>query len=434
MRTATKRQEGKHRTTRQHRAHSGQAVIGACEDAGTTSEAGSTAGGGVNFSVLEKDLRKVSMFELGVRAGFVDRCLGMIDTEEKQLQAIGDLYTIVRAHPKYKNLKEPVWTEKNTPIDVLYWLLRKLGPLASGRAWTVDTYEHKGKTRYKFVYHVNYRPVVTYTSYGREHYGNFMNMYAGEYIVPLDFLPYLLKRDKPLHDMIVDVVALVARYNKVPLWDNDGDFSAGVEKLLDPEDDTINNNEIAYKQRDIYKGGVAAQYLKAIRKRSREVTPDLVNKQAFAYEAGSNRKRDVLSWIVDGIVMARQNGNIADCWHPSYTPAGTIVPFRKYKFVWSLHKHDYVKNYAYNRLNSDKAKYREIIPVLTHELLPTCKEEIVADYHPERLSAFMNEGFKMFFCRYEEYFYGMRLRAEISPSQSLIDRILLSEIQNAGRE
>lgn len=173
------------------------------------------------FSVLAAKLGTITKFEMLAHFGSSDEkqheILNMIDTEEKQLQAIGDLYQIVKAQPKYKNLKDRNWPAETSPLEIIVWLLRKLGPLAEGKEWRIDTYKEGRKTRFRFVI-----------------WDGFSSQYikCDEVHFPLDFLPLLKKRDEELHDMIVDTVALVSRCNKIPIWDNDGDYSDAVTRVL----------------------------------------------------------------------------------------------------------------------------------------------------------------------------------------------------------
>jgi hypothetical protein len=328
----------------------------------------------IGFHFLTKNLGTISKFNLEMMSNNYDRpILGIVDTEEKQLQAILDLYAIVKAQPKYKDLKEPNWTESHTPVDVLYWLLRKLGPLAQGNDWFVDTYKQGNRNRYRF---------VVYRFYHSQ------KVKSQEEYMPLDFLPFLLKRDKPLHDLIVDTVALVSKCNKVPLWDEDGDFSEQMERLLSAGGNT--GNDVLDAQYKCYKNGVAAQYLRLIKRRRKVVTTSSVQELLAAYSPESERKRFAIRWIASGIRMAEWKESINKySYVPNYLTGTPITPYRLYKFVWSLHKNDYVRIHAYQKYKKDE-KSGFILPRLFSVTHPgEVMKPMLSGLFPELLYDFM---------------------------------------------
>ena len=363
------------------------------------------------------DLSPKPLFEISMMTGvphWNDKgLLDIINTEAKQLQAIGDLYSIVKAQPKYKNLKEPNWTESTSPIKVLNWLLRKLGPLAKGDNWTVDTYDDKGVKRYRFVvYRYYHSPLVK----NRQEF------------MPLDFLPGLLKRDKPLHDMIIAMVALVSKINKIPLWDEDGDYSKVLEDIISQDD---SHNERLYLQQVSYREGLANHYLKLIKKVRRSVTVESVEKIFRSYNNNSERKHSIIWWIKAGFDLVSKKQSIhKNTYVPDFIKGNPVTPYRLYKFIWSSHDNDYVNVKARNRLKKDN-ELGSLIPIEFSITKPGQKvKPIVSDSFPKTLYAFMSHGVSHVLWRYRQYYYRNQLNEQRTPAESLLERIELSEIQN----
>lgn len=359
------------------------------------------------FSLLASQLSTVTKFEMLAYFGSNDQqtyeVLNMIDSEEKQLQAISDLYQIVKAQPKYKNLKERVWSADTSPLEVIIWLLRKLGPLAEGKEWTIDTYKEGSKTRYRF---------VTWLGFHRQ------AIMDKDIHFKLDFLPFLKGRDLQLHDMIIDAVALISRNNKIPLWDEDGDYSKGLERVNTEPHSATRVNPL-YED---YQVGLPAQYLKIInrRKRAKGLEQEL-RSRLIKYTDSSDRKTEMVNWVQWALGIAKTK----QCMEPySFLPnyieaASPIGPQRLYKFVWSTHWKDYVHKIADAKLRDDE-KFGSFLPVMYTAVYPGKKmipindhyKKLAADrgyyraYHfPERMFGFLNEGWKHFNVRFKSYYY-----------------------------
>ena len=356
-----------------------------------------SAGGGLGFHLLSDSIRPVSAFQLqslnGAAEGRED-LLSMVNTEAKQLQAIEDLYAIVKAQPKYKTLKEPRWPAETNPTTVIYWLLRKLGPLAKGNNWTIDTYQHAGRMRFRYVQYKHYHAQLIKNR---------------EEFMPLDFLPDLKKRDLPLHEMILDLVALVSKYNRVPLWDRDGDFSAGLEKLR--------AKKFAGRQQELYTTGAAAQYLRDIHSRMKTISPADLYVKLQAYRTTSQRKIDVCRWINKGIRLASTHEHIGTySYVPNYTAGKAVSPFRRYKFVWSLQSEDLVRKAAFVKLS----KGEDYLPVMFSIAKPGQKlPPLLTGDFPVDLYSFMSTGVAIVMWRYRAYFYKEKKTQE----KYLIDRL-----------
>ncbi len=419
---------------------------------------GSISGPGLH--ILTQGLRTIPRFEAELRFGGNDDAesrdfIAMINTEEKRLQAIEDLYSIVKAQPKYKKMKEPVWNPNTPSVQVLSWLLRKLGPLAEGNNWTVDTYQDGKKERYRF---------VIYRGYHRQ------KVKDREEFIPLDFLPYLKRRDEPLHDMFVDLVALISRYNKVPLWDKDTDFSQALEQILAQpasKPDTrplppleergidsvtwerhtdeqvramrdiigwvaekgklkfVQTNTALENQKLSYQYGPAAAYLKLINKRMKVITPQMLQVKLAAYKANSQRKESLVYWIKSGIRLAWKKQSISvNTFVPNYIKGNPLCPFRMYKFIWSMHDNDAVKIKAYKRMEKDDKAYETYLPVEFSITYPGQKmKPIERDTFPEELYEFMRYGVAILMWRYKDYFYKNQFNERLTPAERLLEQI-----------
>jgi hypothetical protein len=325
----------------------------------------------------------------------------MVDTEAKQLQCILDLYRILRAQPKYRTLKEPSWKPTTQPVEVILWLLRKLGPLAKGAEWSVDTWPDNPE-RYRFVIW--------------KHFSGYHVKLREEYL-PLEFLPTLIKRDKPLHDLLIDLVALVSRENKVPLWDEDGDFSEQLKILrqMGPA-----NVETLERQRLIYTKGVAHQYLRLIKARRKVVTVASILKCYHEYRPASERKR-FLCWIMKkGIELAKTKKCIKDySWVPAYSPGQPITPYQQYKFIWSAHHNDVLSRRAVSKMKkrADDGDYYPVMFSIAkpgQALLP-----LHGDAFPGQLYEFMSEMVKHFNWRHKDYYYHDAFKNTLTLSETL---------------
>ena len=373
----------------------------------TTIEA--IAPGQLGLHFLTKDIRAKSMFELMMLSGFrtvqddnEERLLDLIDTEQKQLQCISDLYEIVKAQPKYKALKEPKFSAETSPIHVIQWLLRKLGPLANGDNWLIDTYSDNGKTRYCF---------VVYRSY------NSQKLIRAAWI-ELDFLPGLKPRDEQLHDLIIDVLAMVCKYNKIPLWDNDGDFSTAIANLSECHGAAWATKDSG-KYHELYSAGSPAEYLKLIRQRQNTVTLADIRGRIVEYNANSNRKRSIIWWLRCGLDLAAGGQNIKTYTYlPSFYPENTVTPFRSYKIVWYDGKDDEVARAA-NAEWKDDDNYGRVHAQMFSITKPGQKiQNVNARIFPVELSEFMYDGWRIFHTWYRDYFYKPKVEVK---SNLLID-------------
>ena len=331
--------------------------------------------------------------------------LDIIDTEEKQLQCIRDLYAIVKAQPKYKTLKEPVFKPETSPIKVIAWLLRRLGPLAKGNRWNIDTYSDKGITRFRYVVF--------------RHYHN--QLYKGSVYFPLDFLPLLKKRDVAMHDMIIDLVALTSRVNKIPLWDEDPDYGQQLAIVLDsPVTEGRNSLE---RQINSYCFGPAAQYLALLKKRRRVVTEPMLREKMANYKYKSQRQIELARWMWAGINLISTRKCIANTTYvPNYVTGTPYTPVRMFKYVWSQHDNDVLRSRAKDEIAIDRSKYGTYSPFSYTIVKPGEKmKPLEKNSFPMDLSEFLDRGYSIVMGRHRQYFYRNQLAEQDTPSEYLID-------------
>lgn len=368
---------------------------------------------GPRFHLLEKELRTLPLFELAMLNGDdmenkFPGLMQMVNKEAKQLQAIEDLYRIVKAQPKYKQLKDATWKADTPPIRVIMWLLRKLGPLAGGASWTVDTYKQGGKTRYRF---------VIYKDYHRQDVGH-----REEYL-PLDFLPRLKKRDEQLHDMMIDTVALVSRNNKIPLWDEDGDFSEMLKDLLQVPRGGYDVHRLKVQHQIYCPAGIAGKYLKLIKQTRKTVSISGLAKKVAAYDAKSYRKQCAISWIKRGIRLAETKENISPfSYHPNYLPGDPVSAEQQYKFIWSHHSNDILKIRAFHKLKKAAEKYGDYYPLRFSIAKPgqVLKPLPEANF-PGKLYDFLDFGVKHFCYTNRQYYYGEAFNKDRTPSEEFLE-------------
>jgi hypothetical protein len=367
------------------------------------------------FHLLGKDLRPITRFEsFSTSDPEFQSLLRAVDTEEKQLQAIGDLYLVLKAQPKYKNLKEPRLTVDARPLDVLRWILRKLGPLSEGNHWTVDTYRSGSKLRYRFVVYKHF------TAFDLKH---------GKVYFPFDFLPALKNRDLHLHDLIIDVFALVSRCNKLPIWDEDGDYADQLKKLRLEKKST--GNGVLDAQIFSYTKGPAAQYLALLKQRRKMVTVAAVRKRLNAYVDDSDRKGHMKIWLRKGLYVAQQRRTI-EPWSyvPHHLPGNPVGPQRQYKVVWSVHDNDVIHSRASSRIKKDRQS-GDYFPVIFTAARPgeRLKPAPAGSDFPSDFYWFLEIGRRILFTRYHEYFYKQAFKAQETPAEAFLQRIEAAELR-----
>lgn len=403
---------------------------------------------GTVLHLLSKELRSVPMFEAQLlqkpkHDSKIKDLLTIIDTEEKQLQCISDLLEIVKAQPVYKKLKEPSFAEGTEPIRIIQWLLRKLGPLTKGNDWTVDTYKEKRKIRYSFVM--------------KKHYTNWQ-VRLREVWFALDFLPALGLKDKQLHDMIIEVVALISKGAKILLWDEDGDLSEAIDELLGERNysDELRSSVFGSKkavrhqnQRAIYRDGIARQYLDLIKARRVKASRSSYTKIAQGYYKSdmSARKKSMVYWLIQGINVSEMKEDVSMyTFIPGYeaNPNDVGSPFRKYKFAWSAHRNDVVNVIATQNYLDDYRSVGGYYPLRFSiakpgEALKPLKTSKANGYQRskdfmELLDEWIGTLEYLITRKYKDYYYKNSFDKQTTPAEDLLERIEISQTKHEHRK
>lgn len=342
----------------------------------------------------------------------------MIETEEQQLQCIYDLYHILKAQPKYRDLKEPDLKIDTPCIEVIKWLLRRLGPLAKGNHWLVDTYRDKNKTRFRFAVFQFFHSQKVY----------------GWRAMPLDFLITLKRKDEALHDIMVDTIALISRHNHIPLWDTDEDFSDGIDEVFDGEEAALESDFGTEKgarfdaQSRIYREGIARQYLTLMQRRKKLArVPNVIHMlQAYIHGHGlkkiNDRKQYTINWISFALRVVQTGKDLQDyTLVPTYpgTPDNynPITPARMLKFIWCDHEADLLERKVSQKMMDESNQWGEFSPVrftytLPGETIRLPKE----DRFPEDIWEVMRRAARLFNGT-NRYYYYPHWRAKYTPSE-----------------
>lgn len=153
--------------------------------------------------------------------------------------------------------------------------------------------------------------------------------------VNLDFLPTLKGKDTQLHDMVIDMIALVSKCNKLPLWDEDGVYSTSLEKFIELSSGR-SDSKLMMDYLHLYTKGPAAQYLKLIKSRRRHVTIESLEYMLHRYKPSSNRKREMCYAVRAAIALAKTKGTIDKFdYSPNFNKGVAMPAGQLYKFVWT---------------------------------------------------------------------------------------------------
>ena len=152
--------------------------------------------------------------------------------------------------------------------------------------------------------------------------------------------------------------------------------------------------------------GIAKDYLKIINARKKVVTINSVTKIMNKYKFSSTRKRVIHFWIKAGLKLAATKQCITkNTFIPSYVPANAVTPYRMYKFIWSYHNGDLVKDLCWKTMRKDD-KLGVFLPLEFSITLPGQVVKLPGtDKYPTALYDFMSTGFRILLYSYRDYFY-----------------------------
>jgi hypothetical protein len=383
------------------------------------------------FHLLVNDLGSVSLLNAALSGmemkEFDKKLVALVQNKTDLLQCIDDMYLIVKAQPKYKKLNDDKFKAGTPPIVVLQWLIRKLAILANGKEWTVDTYMQGKKRRFLFVIYDYYRSQDVTTN--NRH-------------IPLDFLPNIKKKDPLFHDLIIETVAMNSRWNKIPLWDEDGEYSKILNQLLKEkakpvEYKNLGITEMSVTQRMqlLYSKGPAAEYLALIKKRRKEANTltvsTLFQKWFHSKKELSQRECYLKSMFRQAYEAAQTKEDIRKFQYvPEYRGKHQhYVAYDRYKYIWSNHNNDYLY-----KMHDKYEKYggTEYLPVMFEKIYPgkAIKGWKDNDY-PEILCGLFKTMYSCFVSgSHVFYYYKNQMKEQLTPGEQLLAKIESSTLKS----
>lgn len=382
------------------------------------------------FHLLVNDLGSVSLLNAALTGmsvkDFDKKLVASIQTKADLLQCIEDMYLIVKAQPKYKKLNDNKFRADTPPIVVLQWLIRKLGILANGKEWTVDTYMEGKKRRFLFVIYDYYKS---------------QDVTTREYHIPLDFLPNIKKKDALLHDLIIETVAMNSRWNKIPLWDEDGVYSKILEQLLKEkakpvEYKNLGITEMSATQRMqlLYTKGPAAEYLALIKKRRKVADISTVGK-LFQQWLSSKKDLSHREWYLKHMFQraaaaAETKEDIRKFQYvPEYRGKHTHeVAYDRYKYIWSNHNNDYLNKMYDKQLDYQRNEY---LPMMFEKVYPgKAIKGWKHNRHPEILCGLFKSMYSCFVVgSHVFYYYKNQMKEQLTPGEQLLAKIESSTLK-----
>ena len=405
--------------------------------AGTTPADGNRQGGAdragcaaSGLHLLVNDLGSVSLLNAAI-AGmevreFEKKLVSLIQSPADLLQCIEDMHSIVKAQPKYKKLNDNRFKADTPPIVVLQWLLRKMAVLANGKEWTVDTYKEGRKTRFLFVIYDYYHS---------------QNVTTRDYHIPMDFLPNIKKKDALLHDLIIETVAMNSRYNKIPLWDEDGEFSEHLKQLFKQKGKPIQYKNLGITEMSVtqrmqllYSTGPAAEYLALIKKRRKVADLSTVG-TIFQKWLHSKKELSQREWCLKHMFQraaeaAEMKEDIRTFQYvPEYRGKHQHdVAYNRYKFIWSNHNRDYLYSMHDKYEKYDGVEY---LPLMFERIYPgkAMKGVNKSDY-PEVLCGLFKTMYSCFVSGgFIYYYYKNQMKEELTPGEQLLAKIESSTLK-----
>jgi len=405
--------------------------------AGRTSADGSrpsgTAGAGFTssgFHLLVNDLGSVSLLNAALSGmevkEFDKKLVANIQTKADLLQCIEDMYLIVKAQPKYKKLNDNKFKANTPPAVVLQWLIRKLAILANGKEWTVDTYMDGKKKRFLFVIYDYYKS---------------QDVTTRNYHIPLDFLPNIKKKDALLHDLIIETVAMNSRFNKIPLWDEDGEYSKHLEHLLKQkakpvEYKNLGITEMSVTQRMqlLYTKGPASEYLALIKKRRKVAdvwtVGEIFQKWLRSKKELSQRELYLKYMFREAAEAAETKEDIRKFQYvPEYRGQHKhAVAYDRYKYIWSNHNNDYLY-----KMHDKYEMYghSEYLPLMFEKVYPgKAIKGWKHNHYPEILCGLFKRMYSCFVVgSHVFYYYKNQMKEQLTPGEQLLAKIESSTLK-----
>lgn len=378
----------------------------------------------VGFHIL-KGLKPITMLEscmIGIpHKNIESQEINSICTNATEMaQCLNDLWSIVKAQPKYAKVSDNKFSKQSSPYEVLAWLLRKLGALTNGKEWTVDYYYENGVKRYCFVQY---------------DFFNSQKVYGSGFFAPIDFLPYLEKKDITLHNLIVTMLAALIRFNNMPTWFNHPVLSKKLQELKELKIVTKDYPNLGImdltangRQQLVYTVGHAGKYEKLLTEMSAKV--EITNIHDAYYDFARARKRslsqreiairyfaeEVINLATEGKEMATFN------YQPVYEEQRENVKWR-HAIVWSRHHNDYLQ-----RSYDDDNRYVWQLPKKFSITKPDQEmQPINSSKYPEDIELLFKYFSSHFTSRFSSFYYKNE-SSDYTPAELLLNEIIKNNL------
>ncbi len=285
---------------------------------------------GLGLSSLKNRINPLSEIEVAVKQGQVwGKPDDLLKNTDLHTKLVSDLYPIIKKHPKF--IDNANWKPSSNIREVLVWLINRINELiGSEYGWRIvsESYENK------------YTIVTFY-----QHEVNASVYYS----IPLSFLPELKQQNSFLHDVILDMLALIKSGTCINAWyEENGEWA--LDWMMDDfnnqlEDGDLSTNEIKDWENTIkaYSKGIATQYEELL-------TYNTATLQSLEIAAGILNPKNPLEsqftlWIHNGISLIKEKENIGSfCFDPDdplLTGDNPLMPERYVFYCWDFDDHFY---------------------------------------------------------------------------------------------
>lgn len=256
---------------------------------------------------------------------------------------LAQLYSCMKKVPGFKDSKD--WKRVPEPAELADYLFPKLRLLkGKGREWAFVRDRNTAEISlvfYKALDHLN-----------------------SNHILPLEWLPWLEKRNPFLKEVVLDVVGAVAKAWKLDVieshwnaaiiedWEGHLNYGDSLDETVDGMDptDAVLKMDVAH----YFGNGAATKYKKRLSGRQLSIVE--IKKKLSSGYAKTRIERFICRWLRDGIAALEDAGNIHDYHTPAlmdYDPddgGPPVVPSDLYSIAWSIE--DSIYDYAESSLTN----------------------------------------------------------------------------------
>lgn len=281
--------------------------------------------GSIGLPSLNNGIRSINEIKVAIQQGRSGHTINdFLKNSTLHEKLVRNLYAIIKNHPKF--IDKTNWNKSTTIQEVLLWLIDQFNNLIGLEyEWRIvcDSDEE------------NYR-VVTYYEHDID-----SSVY---YSIPLSFLPLLKKRNKILHDIVVDMLALIKSKISIDCWyDEYGEWA--LEWIRDDFQNRIDDEDLKPEEKkhwkntiEIYTEGVAVEYEGLLIENT--ATVKSLEKTVGKFEPKTQTEELFFLWIIDGISLLKEKGSIHDfCFNPSdpyMDEDNPLMPNRYIFYAWNF--------------------------------------------------------------------------------------------------